>query len=264
MENNNLSQKAFQQNANEYVDRAVVSALHVLPHVFGLVKPKSIVDIGCGGAAWLSACGALGVEDILGIDGDYVELGKLKIPKQKFQAHDLRQRLVIDRKFDLAMSLEVAEHIPQAYAETLIDSLVRLSPVVLFSGALPFQGGVGHVNEQWPTYWKERFSRQGYQVVDCIRKRVWDNDKVDTWYKNNIMLFVESGYLKSHDTLLREARIGDGFPLNFVHPDRYIEEADPKNIDFRNIPLDTAWAALKLQARKKIRSKLHWRLQRFI
>jgi len=60
MESNNFRQQAFQQNANEYVERAIVSAMEVMPHVFGLVEPKSVVDIGCGGAAWLSACCALG------------------------------------------------------------------------------------------------------------------------------------------------------------------------------------------------------------
>jgi len=264
MESNKLSQKAFQQNANEYVERAVVSAMEVLPHVFGLVEPKSVVDMGCGGAAWLSACCALGVEDVLGIDGDYVELSKLKIPKHKFQAHDLRRPLVIDRTFDLVMSLEVAEHIPKENAETFVDSLVRLAPVVLFSGAIPFQGGVGHVNEQWPTYWEGLFRRHGYQVVDCVRRRVWDNDQVDTWYKQNIMLFVEKGYLGRHEALSREARISDQFPLNIVHPNRYIGEADPKNIDFRKVPFSTAWAALTLQTQRAFRSRLHWRLQRIL
>lgn len=264
MERNNLAQKAFQQNANEYVERAFLSAMEVLPHVFDFVQPKSVVDIGCGGAAWLSACYALGIKNILGIDGDYVDPGKLKIPRQKFQAHDLKQPLVIDQTFDLAMSLEVAEHIPREYAEIFIGSLVRLAPVVLFSGAIPFQDGVGHVNEQWPAYWASLFRQHGYQAVDCIRKKVWNNGHVDTWYKQNIMLFVEIGYLECHEALLREARICNQFPLNIVHPDHYIGEADPKNIDFRKIPLGTAWAALKLQTKKKIRSKLHWRLQRWI
>lgn len=262
--NDNIYLKAFEQNAGEYFEQAMDSAMEVLPYVFDIVKPRSVVDIGCGGGAWLSACNALGVGDILGVDGDYVEPEKLKIPRQKFMARDLRQPIILDRTFDLAISLEVAEHIPQHHAETFVNSLAGLAPVVLFSGAIPFQGGVGHVNEQWPTYWSDRFRLRGYEVIDCIRRRVWNNDRVNTWYKQNIVLFVENKYLESHDILLREARICNQLPLNIVHPNRYLAEADPRNIDFRKVPLGTAWAALKLQTHRRVRAGLHWRLQRLL
>lgn len=264
MKNTDLAQRAFQQNVDEYVDQAMVSAHEILSHVLSLVQPKSIVDVGCGGAAWLSVCCMLGVEDILGIDGDYVELSKLKIPRHKFQPHDLKHPLVIQRRFDLAMSLEVAEHLPGECAETFVDSLIRLAPIVMFSGAIPFQGGVGHVNEQWPTYWARLFGQRGYQMVDCIRHLVWDNDRVNTWYKQNIVLFVEGGHLASNERLAREAAQCKQHPLNIVHPNRYLDVANPAHIDFREVPFSTARAALYMHVKRAIRSRLHWRLQRLV
>ena len=139
---NELGKKAFLQNANDYTERSFISATEVLPHVLELIPAKSIVDLGCGSAAWLSACTTLGVEDILGIDGDYVDLEKIKIPRNQFRMQDLRQPFSIDRKFDLAISLEVAEHIPKESSDIFVDSLTRLAPVILFSAAIPFQGVV--------------------------------------------------------------------------------------------------------------------------
>ena len=66
----------------------------------------------------------------------------------KFTAVDLRDSFAIGRTFDLAISLEVAEHPPEEFAEPLVERLVTAAPFVLFSAAIPEQGGIHHVNEQ--------------------------------------------------------------------------------------------------------------------
>lgn len=96
--------------------------------------------------------------------------------------HDLTTSLKSDRLFDLVMSLEVAEHLDAKYAETFVDSLTNFGPVILFSAAVPFQGGEHHVNEQWPSYWEELFAKKGYVAVDAIRKHIWQNPEVEWWY----------------------------------------------------------------------------------
>ena len=55
---------------------------------------------------------------------------------------------------------------------------------------MPYQGGTGHVNEQWPNYWIEQFAQRGYIAVDYIRKRIWDDEAIPWWYRQNILLFV--------------------------------------------------------------------------
>jgi hypothetical protein len=89
------------------------------------------------------------------------------------------------------LCLEVAEHLPADSAPTLIDSLVSLGPVILFSAAIPFQGGTHHVNEQWPEYWARHFSPR--DIMRTVRRRFGVHD-VEWYYAQNILLYVERGY----------------------------------------------------------------------
>src|ERR1700736_76826 len=87
------------------------SAEIIVPLIIDLLDPKSVIDIGCGTGTWLSVFQARGVGDITGVDGEWVRQEMLLIPKPSFLARDLTLDLHIERKFDLALSLEVAEHL---------------------------------------------------------------------------------------------------------------------------------------------------------
>lgn len=201
---------------------AKCSAQSTVPVVLQLVSPKSAIDVGCGVGTWLAVIRDHGVRDILGVDGEYVNRTQIEIPSECFLPHDLRQPLRLPRRFDLAMSLEVAEHLPPECAEIFVESLVRLAPVVLFSAAAPFQGGENHLNEQWPAYWAERFATHNYLPIDCLRRKLWACAEVDWWYAQNSFLYVEQGYLQAHSTLLRE-HLASPTALPLVHPKRYLE-----------------------------------------
>ena len=200
------------------------SAIEVIPLLLDLLQPilpKSVVDVGCGTGSWLAAFHKLGIADCLGIDGDYIDRTILQIPLNQFQSADLKQPLQINRKFDLAISLEVAEHLPATCAENFVNSLTQLAPVILFSAAIPFQGGVEHVNEQWPQYWVYYFQKNGYAVIDCLRKKIWNNDKVEPWYAQNILIFVKQEYLPGYPRLVNEYQNTDPNQLAIVHPNTY-------------------------------------------
>jgi 2-polyprenyl-3-methyl-5-hydroxy-6-metoxy-1,4-benzoquinol methylase len=124
------------------------SARQAIPIVLEFTRPASIVDVGCGTGTWLAGFRAAGIADVVGVDGDYVDRDKLSIDRERFFARDLEQPLDLGRRFDMAMSLEVAEHLPDRAADTFIASLVRLAPLILFSAAIPQQGGTNHCNEQ--------------------------------------------------------------------------------------------------------------------
>src|SRR5271156_5680740 len=109
------------------------SAEVILPLVSELLSVRSVVDVGCGEASWLSVFCELGVEEILGIDGEYVDRELLQIPEDRFRAVDLTKSFKLGRVFDLAMSLEVAEHLPAECASVFVESLCSLAPAVLFS-----------------------------------------------------------------------------------------------------------------------------------
>jgi hypothetical protein len=172
---------------------------------------------------WLSVFEEFGVKDVFGIDGDYVDRRMLKIANDRFMAFDLKKPIQINRKFDLVVSLEVAEHLPDESARTFVQSLTRLGPVILFSAAIPFQGGTGHLNEQWPDYWANYFKDDDYEAIDCIRKRVWQDDRVDWWYAQNILLFARRDYASSNALLQQKLENTCPSQLSIVHPRKYLE-----------------------------------------
>ncbi|HJZ58105.1 MAG TPA: class I SAM-dependent methyltransferase [Gemmataceae bacterium] len=204
-------------------DSARRSARAIVPLVLRLVPARSVIDVGCGEGTWLSVFAEHGVADVHGVDGDYVDRDRLEIPQDRFRAHDLTRPLHVDRTFDLAVSLEVAEHLPEDAADAFVASLARLAPVVLFSSAVPYQGGNNHKNEQWPAYWAERFAAQSYSPVDCIRRRVWANLDVEWWYAQNTFLYVERERLEDDLALSREYEVAGPHALPLVHPRRYVE-----------------------------------------
>lgn len=152
-----------------------------------------------------------------------MDRGQLEIPAERFQAADLERPLSLNRRFDLVVSLEVAEHLAAECADNFVESLTRLGPAVLFSAAIPYQGGACHVNEQWPSYWVKRFQGRGYEPVDCLRRRVWQDRRVEWWYAQNTLLYAERGYLDRHPLLNREYEFAGGTALPLVHPKRFLE-----------------------------------------
>lgn len=168
------------------------SALEVVPILIDLIKPKSVVDIGCGLGDWLSVFQKNGVEKILGVDGNWVNKNNLYIKEDYFLEQNLTQPLILNQKFDLALSLEVAEHLPESAANTFVETLTNLSDNIVFSAAIPNQGGQNHINEQWHSYWIEKFESKGFYCHDVIRPLIWKNKKVAWWYKQNILYFSKN------------------------------------------------------------------------
>lgn len=201
------------------------SAREVVPLVVQLIQPQSVVDIGCGIGAWLSVFRELGVETVLGIDGDWVTPARLLIPHENFMRADLTQPWAIDRpfpqSFDLVVSLEVAEHLPEACAAMFVNSIVQRGSVVLFSAAIPLQGGENHVNEQWPGYWIRLFAERGYVAIDCLRSQVWNNDNVAAWFAQNVLIFVDEQHLDDYPLLKTAHEKFPAEPLPLVHPGSY-------------------------------------------
>jgi len=157
------------------------SAAAVVPLVVECFEPKTVVDVGCGEGLWGKAFEGSGCE-VLGLDGH-------PDPAIPAQSVDLADELpTFERPFDLAVCLEVAEHLPPARAETFIAEMCRLSDTILFSAAVPGQGGTGHLNEQWPQYWVNLFVAHGFTCSDDLRWKIWGDDRVCWWYRQNLMV----------------------------------------------------------------------------
>jgi SAM-dependent methyltransferase len=179
---------------------AASSAREVMPFVIENTRASSVVDIGCGTGDWLAVCVELGISDILGVD--FHDGKALNIPFDRYVSHDLTQPLRLPRTFDLAISLEVAEHLPRETAKPFVETLTSLASFVLFSAAIPMQGGTNHLNEQWPEYWAQLFTEAGHAPVDCIRRAFWKNDRVTGYYAQNTVLYVRQDLLSQSRDLL--------------------------------------------------------------
>ncbi len=193
----------------------------------------SVVDVGCGAGWWLDVFRKSGVEDIFGIDGHWIEETQVKIPPACFLRRELESEYDLDRRFDLAISLEVAEHLAPSAGAGFVAELCKLAPVVLFSGAIPHQSGPGHVNEQWPSYWARKFASHGYKPVDALRLRIWNEDRVAWWYRQNIVLYANDGALAAHLKLAEAQLASPDVPLDLVHPEMHAEMARRGNVPWR-------------------------------
>lgn len=160
----------------------------VVPELMQLLKPASVLDVGCGLGTWLKAFEECGVKDYLGLDGDHVDRSLLKIPIEKFKVQNLLEPFQLNRKFDLVISLEVAEHLSEKVSDQFVKGLVDHGDTIVFSAAIPFQGGQNHVNEQWSSYWREKFAKHGYYFHDVIRQKIWNKLEIEWWYRQNIFL----------------------------------------------------------------------------
>ncbi len=199
-------------------ERTVESARKVLRTIFDGLKPRSVVDFGCGVGTWLKICKELGAEDILGLDGDYVPEAYLVIPKPNFRRTDLNGPVNLGRVYDLAISCELAEHLLESSAQSLVDNLVGAAPVVLFSAACPGQGGHRHLNEQWPSYWASLFAAQSYELLDIVRPQIWNDTAILPWYRQNMLLFADSRVVGDLPVAWRHGKVGfHGLPV--VHPE---------------------------------------------
>ncbi len=165
---------------------------------------------------------------MFGVEGGDIKNELLQIPKDRFLSFDMEKPLQLERQFDLVMSLEVAEHLPAECAEMFVESLTSLGPVVLFSAAIPFQGGVHHVNEQWQEYWVERFREKGFLAIDCIRKKIWQNPDVSWWYAQNMLMFAKRDYIENHPLLKAEYEKTCPSMFSIVHPNRYLKATTPE------------------------------------
>jgi hypothetical protein len=146
-------------------ENSIDTAKVVVPLLIDWYRPTSVLDLGCNIGAWLSVFRDNGVLDVIGIDGDNM-LDSLVIPKNNFCSFDLTKPIQTYKPFDMVLCLEVAEHLEEQYADTLIDTAILHSDLIIWSAATKGQGGYNHVNEQPVEYWIEKFKQKGYKARD--------------------------------------------------------------------------------------------------
>jgi len=192
------------------------------------LNPQSVIDVGCGIGTFLNVFEKAGITDIMGLDGKWVDREKLSknISLEKFQEIDLEKEISLDRKYDMAICLEVLEHVKNSFADVAVKSLTKLSDIIVFSAAIPGQGGQNHINEQWFEYWEIKFKKYNYSFHDVFRPIFWNNPNLAWWYKQNMFLVVND--LASIDHSAFE-ELWDKNIKNYVHPDLFSSISHQKN-----------------------------------
>jgi SAM-dependent methyltransferase len=185
------------------------SAKNIIPIIQDWFNPASVLDVGCGNGSWLKAWMEEGLTDILGVDGNYVNQQELLIPVDKFVPHNLEEPLDLNRRFDIVFCLEVGEHLDEKFSTGLIQSLTRHSDTIIFSAAIPGQGGDRHINEKEPAFWQKIFNEAGYHTYDIIRPLIWENDEIYWWYRQNMFVAAKKGMFPGKDEKIR----------HLVHPE---------------------------------------------
>jgi len=229
------------------VTGALESARVVAPLVCGIVQPRRVADLGCGRGAWLRAFRDSGVGFIQGFDGDYVDRDALLIPRESFVPTDLAKLTQLPANYDLAICLEVLEHLPPRAGRNLVEALTEAAPVVLFSAAIPGQGGTNHINEQWPEYWRQLFVGRSYQMLDPIRPLIRDDKRVAWWYRQNILMFASEAAVSGNPALRAEAARQPQPELEWVHISMVRKDYA------RNIILRTVSRALPVRLKKRLK-----------
>jgi SAM-dependent methyltransferase len=185
----------------------------VCPLLFERLRPRAVLDVGCGQGAWLAEWQRLGAE-VHGIDFPGAASDGLLVPSDCFTAADLSAGFDAGKRYDLAQSLEVAEHLPHASAARFVAALAASADVVLFSAAPPGQGGDNHINEQPYGYWRDLWREAGFALFDWLRPQLDGNEQVAPWYRYNSFLFANAAGRQRlpEDILSCEIPVGSAIP----------------------------------------------------
>ena len=199
-------------------DGSARSAAAVVPQLLRALPIHSVLDIGCGAGAWLREYRRAGVDEVVGVDGDYVNRDLLLFDRQHFCPQDITEEFRFNRSFGLVQCIEVAEHIPASSSAALIRNIVSHGDIALFSAAVPGQGGENHINEQSMEFWRSLFAAEGFDAYDFVRALIAGNKSVESWYRYNLLLYVRRSAASSLPAPVLATRVAADRPIADVSP----------------------------------------------
>lgn len=212
------------------------SANIILSRLSKLWNIESCVEVGCGQGHWSDAALKLGCKKIHAMDGPWNDPDNLIIDKQFYESKAIDRSFVIEGQYDLAICLEVAEHVDSKYCMDLVNQLTRSAKLILFGASIPHQGGFGHINEQWQGWWAEKFLNASFVAFDIIRPAIWTDDRVHYWYKQNAILYVHKDIADQID--IHQAGFCNNWSngelvYDLVHPEKYLSFAEHDQISLK-------------------------------
>ena len=186
------SARYYQMLVEPYARKSVTQMADSIVKTF---HPASVIDVGCGSGALLVGLRKLGVRRLIGLDAAEAGLDIARARGLDVRKFDIAtDRWSGGERFDIAVSMETAEHLPKDAADRYVELLCSLAPVVIFTAAHPGQGGIGHLNEQPPEYWIELFKAHGFQLAEktvADWQTAWTTAGVANFYTRNLMVFAK-------------------------------------------------------------------------
>jgi Methyltransferase domain len=237
--------------------RIARSAAALVPQLMSLFQPRSVLDVGCANGLWLRQFKSSGTPVVHGIDGPWVPRDQLRIDSAEFTTCDLGNANTLAaltlplERFDLAISLEVLEHVSPVAGDALLDFMAARTDIIVASAATPHQGGTGHINEQWPAYWAARLQARGFEPFDFLRFAIWDDDEIAPWYRQNIIGYFRGSVPQAvvdfaHAGLDRMLST----PMPMCHPGVYAKKLSLFRRGVKN-PLRVGWELLQEERAKR-------------
>jgi SAM-dependent methyltransferase len=186
-------QEIYDQRYNNFLEVAASKSTEPMAAtIVQLFKPGTVLDVGCGTGALLSQFKQLGLV-VAGLEYSDAGIARCRergVPVEKFDLETTEA--TIPGTWDLTVSFEVAEHLPESLADNYVRVISQFSPVVIMSAATVGQGGKDHVNERPHEYWIEKMERRGFNYDEKTSNQVraeWAGKGVAPWYVNNTMIF---------------------------------------------------------------------------
>ena len=154
--------------------------------------PASVLDVGCGTGVYLKYFAARGCQ-VVGVEGSTAGISRVP-PEVAVIQHDLRKPLQLNQQFDLVMSIEVAEHIPEKFSATLIDSICgHAKDMIVFTAAPPGTPGGDHINCRPRSFWDALFERHGFvfdsRKTDDLMQHARQHDTAE-WFQHWACIYV--------------------------------------------------------------------------
>lgn len=211
-------------------DKTGESARRILPSLIAGFAVNSTVEVGCGNAHWSKVAIDVGVAEYRVVDGPWNDRDHLLVDSAKFVEADLSLPLNLPTRYDMAICLEVAEHVGRESAGILVKSLTEAADIIVFGAAIPFQGGYGHINEQWPSWWRALFEEQGFRAYDIVRPRHWADQAIHYWYRQNTFVYVNE---RNQDAVAVAKELdtpGSLLLFDAVHPEKFEEVASYRSL----------------------------------
>lgn len=185
----------------------------IIEEILKHFHPKKVIDLWC----WLGAFVKTFQDhwiDAYWVNWPRVEKDKLVMNEDRLIIKNLEEFCDFKKWYDMAITIEVAEHIDAKYADNFIKTITSCADIIIFSAAIPWQWWFKHVNEQSPEYREEKFNKLWYRFYDVFRWKFWNNKDIAISHRQNMFLVMK-------EWINLPSSLEEKSPRYIIHPELF-------------------------------------------